>query len=454
MEQFKQYRISVDENLSVVYCDSEFLTYLGREKVTTLDQVIPPQDAIQLRNAIFALQSGAPGLSCFRILTSSGRLNWIAANIERSDNAGKTIRMELSDIQTLKADEALAQFDEMTGLMNKLAITEYAKMMTRQYPRKFFYFVLMDIDHFKTVNDTFGHMCGDEVIISVAHTIRECVGELGVVGRIGGDEFMIVLEEVDNKPQARKVLANIRETVEDRFKNYKGAMNITVSIGAAFYPDYAADYDELFKLTDKMLYRAKTRGRNRYIIYTPEVHGDLRELNKTGDVVRQAPKEDDKIGLMLNFMENFLRKPEIPIQTAIEQVLSAYNLDEVHVVYDDLEVSRYGVSRSEMAKGSFRIEDRNVAFPILNSEEIKEALNQNNLAVLAVFDLNKDTQKEILAFMDKKYRLMVVYRMDQSKRGGYIVYLTEWDSSCRLSEADISDLIYFGRMVELTTQDR
>ncbi|MBR1471651.1 MAG: GGDEF domain-containing protein [Lachnospiraceae bacterium] len=455
MEQFNKYLISVDKDLNVISCESAFLKYIGRAKIGNLDMVVPPQDMIQLRNAVFAINPGELGLSCFRIRTSFGKLNWIAANVEKSDGQDESIHMELSDIQSMKADGALAQYDEMTGLLNKQAITDFARGLTAQYPRKPFYFCLMDIDHFKTVNDTFGHMCGDEVIIDVAHIIRDSVAADGLVGRIGGDEFMLVLEKVDKKPRAREVLAKIREAVEAKYQNFRDSISITVSIGAAFYPDYASDYDELFNLADKMLYLAKTKGRNRYIIYTPEVHGDVNAEIKVAAVSHHAAAENDKVHLMLDYMERFLHKPDVPIQAAIEAVLSAYDLDELHIFFDGMKESKYGVVRTELAKDNYSINLKRISMPILETEEFQRLFDKNNVAVISVYDLNKENEGNVQRYMEvEKYRYMVVYRMAQAKQKGYIVYLNHWESACRLSEADIGDLTYFGRMVELTSRDR
>ena len=308
MDQFKKFYVTVDKNLNVIDAEAAFLEFVGRDKVVNLDDVIPPQDLMQLKNAIFAIRMGSLGLCCFRILAKKGGLNWIAANVEKSGNTDDMLLMELSDIQTMKAEGSISQTDEMTGLYNKHSIVAYAQKLTQRFPRRSFYFCLMDIDHFKNVNDSFGHMVGDEVIIDVAHIVRDCVGEEGRVGRIGGDEFMMVLENIDQKPRVREVLASIRETVEEKYRQFRGTLDITVSIGCSLFPDFTRDYDGMFKLTDKMLYLAKVKGRNRYIIYTPEVHGPVD--SDTGSVTTKhlMEKDNDKLHMMLGFVDGFMKK--------------------------------------------------------------------------------------------------------------------------------------------------
>ncbi|MBR1700491.1 MAG: GGDEF domain-containing protein [Lachnospiraceae bacterium] len=459
MNEFKKYLISVDKNMNVINMGDDFLELLGRKALRNLDQVIPPQDMMQLQNVVFSIDPGNLALSCFRIRTATGKLNWIAANVEKLADNEEVIHMELSDIQTLKAEGVLAHYDEMTGILNKQAIKDYAEKLTQEYPRKCFYFCLMDIDHFKSVNDTFGHMCGDEVIIDVAHIIRDCVGSNGVVGRIGGDEFMIVLDHVQDKPKAREVLASIRETVEAKYHQFKDSLDITVSIGSSFYPEYSSDYDEMFQLTDKMLYRAKTKGRNRYIIYTPEVHGKVSDLlggdEKVATVTYQIASGSDKMGLMLDLMAGFLHKTDISIQMAMERVLHAYELDEMYLFYGTLERREYGITRVNVDGGTYKVEDCEKAMFILGEEEFAELFNKNNLAMANIFDLNKDQYGDVIRYMEENnYRFMLVYRMSDARKDGYLVCVSRTESPCRLSESDIAELVYFGRMLELTSLDR
>ncbi|MBQ8118271.1 MAG: GGDEF domain-containing protein [Lachnospiraceae bacterium] len=455
MEQFQKYSLVVTKNMAVLSAGESFLNYIGKSKLFNLDQVVPPQDMIQLKNAVFAIDPGASALTCFRIRTSTGKLNWIAANVKKEDNYEETIKMELSDIQTLKEDDDTVRLDPMTGLLNKKAITDYAIHLTALPNPVGFYFCLMDIDHFKNVNDTFGHMKGDEVIADVAHIIRDCVGSNGTVGRIGGDEFMLVLEHVQDKPKAREVMASVRETVEEKYKTMPEGMNITVSIGSAYYPDFADGYDTLFKLTDKMLYLAKQKGRNRYIIYTPEIHGNLNDEVKVAAATRQAVSESAKLKLVLQLMSRFLHKTDIPIRVAIEDVLVAYDLDELFIYYMDLSKCRYGIRRVDLDADNFRIEDKQENMTFLDSPLFQELFDENHVAVLNLFDLNKEKHKELIEYMEQHgRRFMVVYHMVECRKPGYVVFTNERENSRRLSESDILDLIYIARMIEITSSDR
>ena len=81
MIQFEKYSVDVDKNLDLIKADNTFYEHVGNWEIANLDQIIPPQDLMQLKNAIFAIDPGMPGLTCFRIKTSKGTLDWIAANV-------------------------------------------------------------------------------------------------------------------------------------------------------------------------------------------------------------------------------------------------------------------------------------------------------------------------------------------------------------------------------------
>lgn len=171
-----------------------------------------------------------------------------------------------------------SNLDPLTGLYNKAAIKDYAIEALNTHNGAVTY-VMMDLDHFKEVNDTYGHMFGDEVILNAARIIKNVVGKKGYVGRIGGDEFFAVLIGVGSElEELRPVLRAIRSQVEWAYRGKLGNIKLTVSVGCASYPKDADNYNDLFKLADNSLYCAKNKGRDRFVIYTKEIHGSLEDI--------------------------------------------------------------------------------------------------------------------------------------------------------------------------------
>ncbi|HOJ86169.1 MAG TPA: GGDEF domain-containing protein [Elusimicrobiales bacterium] len=127
--------------------------------------------------------------------------------------------------------------------------------------------MMIDIDHFKHINDTYGHQAGDEILKGVARVIRSCVYETDFVARYGGEEFVVIMPRAERGGSFRK--ANfIRESVEkEKFKIGLVDIKVTISVGIAYYPQDALNKMELIEKADKALYMAKESGRNRVIDY-------------------------------------------------------------------------------------------------------------------------------------------------------------------------------------------
>lgn len=159
--------------------------------------------------------------------------------------------------------------DYLTGIYNVRGFDqEYNKAIswsTRKNER--LSFLMLDIDHFKKINDTYGHSAGDEILKQLAEIIQSTCRVFDIVSRNGGEEFSVILQDTPLS-HAKEVAERIREAVENfEFKIGKEIINLTISIGCSSYPENTQNPDELISLADKALYRAKESGRNKVIVY-------------------------------------------------------------------------------------------------------------------------------------------------------------------------------------------
>ncbi|MBU0951256.1 MAG: diguanylate cyclase [Elusimicrobia bacterium] len=180
-------------------------------------------------------------------------------NIKKLITAPKIID-ETEFRETLK----LAETDPLTGIFNRRVITrEISDEIKNSKKQGYFFSVLMiDLDRFKDYNDSEGHTAGDLILQEVAGIFKSELRKQDMVGRYGGDEFIIVLSKVE-KPQAKKIAEKIRLKVENEFKT----INITVSIGIAEFPTDGITMDDLISSADEALYRAKEFGKNRVVFF-------------------------------------------------------------------------------------------------------------------------------------------------------------------------------------------
>jgi two-component system cell cycle response regulator len=159
-----------------------------------------------------------------------------------------------------------ATHDVLTGISNRATVMDALRSeLSRQVrERRSFGAILVDIDHFKDVNDTFGHLCGDEVLRAVTRRMKSCVRPYDTLGRYGGEEFLIIASDVD-ATGAMALAERIRDVVACKpVVTQAGEVSVTVSRGAAVtISDRGADPQMLLRLADQALYRAKDNGRNR-----------------------------------------------------------------------------------------------------------------------------------------------------------------------------------------------
>lgn len=173
----------------------------------------------------------------------------------------------IRDNQQKKELENKADTDLLTGLNNKLATERKIKNYMAENPGSQSMMFLLDVDDFKTVNDTMGHAFGDEVLSSLGGKINTIFRASDIIGRVGGDEFMIFLKAVSSP----EVVYKEAKKVEDFFRNfYVGEQKryaVRASIGVAVFPHEGADFTALYKAADQALYKAKRRGKNQLAFY-------------------------------------------------------------------------------------------------------------------------------------------------------------------------------------------
>jgi len=151
-----------------------------------------------------------------------------------------------------------AQTDPLTGLFNRRTMDKFiGSWIASGNP---FSLLVMDLDHFKSVNDTYGHDVGDEVLKFLATSLRQLLKENNVICRFGGEEFIVLVPDERFDP-AMEAAERIRKYMAETNGPTGGI--VTLSIGAAHYPDSARSAEQLFRVADEALYRAKHQGRNR-----------------------------------------------------------------------------------------------------------------------------------------------------------------------------------------------
>ena len=158
-----------------------------------------------------------------------------------------------------------AQHDVLTGLPNRQLLEERLEqcLQSCRVEDRRAAVLTIDVDHFKLINDTYGHLVGDECLKEVAARLKSKIRKVDTIARTGGEEFTAVVSGLNKASDAEKVAASLMRVFEAPVELPFGALGVTVSVGVAVYPDDATDATTLRRLSDEAMYRAKRAGRNR-----------------------------------------------------------------------------------------------------------------------------------------------------------------------------------------------
>jgi diguanylate cyclase (GGDEF)-like protein/PAS domain S-box-containing protein len=234
---------------------------------------------------------------------------WLSISVVRDENGEIvnyiSIHTNLSEI--IKSQERikfLAYHDSLTSLPNRLNFEERLNTILKAAEANAHKvnILFIDLDRFKVINDTLGHDVGDVLLKKVAQKIREVIRDEDMLYRIGGDEFVVVLEDVKTKNEVIKRATKILETLEQQIIAVGNKLNTTASIGIASYPDNAKDMVTLVKYADSAMYRAKDLGKNRYHFFTDELSIVMNDKLQIEQELRQAIANKE---LFLNFQPQY-----------------------------------------------------------------------------------------------------------------------------------------------------
>lgn len=168
--------------------------------------------------------------------------------------------------------EKLSRTDSLTELLNKRTSEELTRRVLQECLEKGTHCALLmiDADYFKRVNDTFGHATGDQVLATIGRVLRESSRSMDVTGRVGGDEFIMLLRDIPSAEAACATAERIKNSVEEAFRNDPLSGYVTLSIGIAIFPEHGAEFNNLYRAADHALYDRKENGKDGYSLYRAE----------------------------------------------------------------------------------------------------------------------------------------------------------------------------------------
>jgi diguanylate cyclase (GGDEF)-like protein len=189
----------------------------------------------------------------------------------------------------------LSHYDKLTGLANRELFQDRLAQAVSRADRSgnLVALLFLDLDRFKSINDTLGHLVGDELLIAVSNRLKTCVRKVDTIARLGGDEFTIVLEDVGSTFDAELVCRKIIESLEQPLEIQGQEIYATTSIGVTFFPSDATEVTGLIRNADAAMYRAKDEGRNKYHLFTADLNVRAVERLSIESALRHAIDRDE-----------------------------------------------------------------------------------------------------------------------------------------------------------------
>ena len=260
--------------------------------------------------------------------TKSGEsrdMSWTSIN--RYDEDGNLLEIigvgqDVTDLKRSQAElENLAHHDPLTGLPNRLYLSVRLEMALERAKRRATSgaVLFLDLDHFKNINDSLGHYAGDELLMQVATRLRHCVRQEDTVARIGGDEFTLLLEDINSTTHATRAAEKIIKAFNIPFELQGRELHMTPSIGISMYPRDGESIDVLLRNADAAMYDAKERGRNAFAVYTEAL---------TSEALERMQLEQDLHKALQNDEFTLCYQPQIDMRTG--DIISAESLIRWH----------------------------------------------------------------------------------------------------------------------------
>ena len=206
-------------------------------------------------------------LSLTQLRNANGKLYgvvWMFQDISHKIKQQETLQHQAKEL------EYQALHDTLTGLPNRILFADRLSQAIKHCNRhdKKFALLFVDLDRFKQINDSMGHQFGDKVLLEVSRRIQNVLREEDTLARFGGDEFLVVARDIENKEGARKVAQKILDAFKEPIHLYGQDVYTSISIGISVYPDDTSNEESLVKYADSAMYRAKEEGRSTYRFYS------------------------------------------------------------------------------------------------------------------------------------------------------------------------------------------
>ncbi len=350
------------------------------------------------------------------------------------------------DIDKQKRLEVLSKTDLLTNCLNKITTENIIKETLIAQPNTAHALFLIDVDDFKSVNDELGHYFGDIVLSDIAKNLHSNFRGADIIGRIGGDEFLVFVKDISNKTVIERKAKGIADAFSDSYSGENKDYKISGSIGIALFPQHAITYEELYKCADKALYSSKLAGKDRYTIYTDEIANSRTKKLTTVDNSNSKVNAyfDAEITAMVFDLMYQSDDTKKSMDTMLRLLGTHLGVDRCYISQTADNGKSYGITHEWVANKKLAKKD---AFQDVSSEELQKffvELEVNGIMYNnAISDLNKSLDGKEIEYS---------YLLAQTKGKGFarLIFGVEDSNAHRIwSEKEINTVQYILKLISI-----
>lgn len=360
--------------------------------------------------------------------TESAEFQWFRLYYRSiADEDGNMIRIigRSFNVDEDKLDREAARRDYLTNFLNKREIIKSVNHQLEDNPSIPYVMVVIDIDNFKSINDTFGHTFGDNVIIDNANTIRTVLPSNSLLGRVGGDEFVALL--VDCTMEKASIKA--KELCDAFQKDYSGdgvVRHISASIGLAEYGKHGNNYKEMFDMADRAMYRVKQKGKSSFQIANKNDNKKVEmRVKETTESHVNLDKDDQQFLLFAINLMTHARNIDGSLNMLLKRIATRFEFDHV-LLFENVPNQNYMILSNYQSESlSFYDKSTFKKDPLVHGGEtindlqmISEDQAKNSTILKDVFEENKKEMPEGISVAVGKYEYI-------GEHEGYILFISE-----------------------------
>lgn len=328
--------------------------------------------------------------------------------------------------------------DSATGLLNKRACMEYTKSVIASRDDKIHYMIMFDVDNFKSINDTYGHLFGDEVLSKIAGIINANLNGRGIAGRFGGDEFYIFTNNIKDEEDLRILLTTMRKELQYAFDSRIEDFGVTLSVGVSLFPKDGTDYEELFRKADKCLYLAKEKGRNRFIIYNESKHGSLENNNRHIHKILDLSEHSEYMsGVVSDMILDLVSRGKDAIDDVANNIIEQFEIDGLRIYNDNCELI-YSCGEYK------RMPDMT---NILNDKAFLSRFNKNNSMSIGIVSSVEAWHKELYNELSDSNIMAFISAWFEFKYRRYYFFYDVFNHKSRWNDYDRNFVLIISKII-------